>query len=94
MKNKLYNEIKNELKKRRENTKYFNRDFFNKWIQAQKEREKAMQAGKDESYKKDNITLYHSFDPIYESDLYNKNSGCYCEFLAIVHEYNKRLINL
>lgn len=94
MKNKLYNEIKNELKKRRENTKYFNREFFNKWIQAQKERKKAIQAGTDESYIKDNITLFHYFDSIYNSDLYIKNGGCYCEFLTVVSDYNEKLINL
>lgn len=32
------------------------------------------------------------FSLIYSTYLYDKNGGCYCEFLEIVHPYNKRLI--
>ena len=94
MKNKLYNEIKNELKKRRENTKYFNREFFNKWIQAIQENEKNIKDGINDSYKSGYITLYHCYDEIYKSDFYNKNGGCYCEFLAVVMDYKKRLLSV
>lgn len=94
MKNKLYNEIKNELKKRRENVKYFNRDFFNKWIEAVQENEKNIKAGKNDSYKNGCITLYHCYDEIYKSNFYNKNSGCYCEFLAVALDYKKKILNV
>ena len=94
MKKKYYKIIKEELKARRENVKYFNYDFFTKWIEAIQEREKTIKAGIDASYKKGYITLYHFYDEIYSSDFYNKNSCAYCVFLEIENGYRNRLIEL
>lgn len=91
---KLYNAVKAELKSRCSNTSYFTFDFFNVWIQAQKDRDKAFRDGTEQGYEKDGVVLYHFFDPVYKSDFYNKNSVGYCEFLAVVCDYNKSLINL
>lgn len=93
---KYYKIIKAELQKRRENVKYFNMDFFKMYIDAIKAGKAAEDAGtlEKEKYKNGLITLFHYFDPIYTSDFYTKNSGCYCEFLAVVNEYRTRLIEL
>ena len=94
MKKKYYKKIKEELKKRRNNVKYFNYDFFIKWVDAIQEREKTIKAGIDASYVKGYITLYHYYDNIYNSDFYNKNSCAYCEFLEIENNYRNKLIEL
>ena len=93
---KYYNLIKTELKKRRENTKYFNYDFFKTYVAAIQAGKKAADAGKieNERYTKNNIILFHYFDNIYNTPLYIKNGGCYCEFLAVASEYYTRLIEL
>lgn len=96
MTKKYYNIIKAELKRRRENVKYFNLAFFKAYIDAIKAGKAAEDAGtlENEKYKIGLVTLFHYFDPIYTSDFYTKNSGCYCEFLAVVNEYRSRLIEL
>ena len=94
MRKKYYKIIKEELKARRENVKYFNYDFFTKWIEAIQEREKTIKAGIDASYKKGYITLYHYYDNIYKTDFYNKNSAAYCQFLEVVNPYNNRLLTV
>ena len=39
----------------------------------------------DDSYTdEEGIVRYHSFDEVYSSDLYNRNSGTYCEFLSVI----------
>ena len=92
MKKDLYQIIKEELKKRRENVKYFNRAFFNKYVQAIKDYETLKKSGIDDSYKDGIITKYHHYDNIYIDNFYVKNSGCYCEFLAVVSPYYKKII--
>jgi hypothetical protein len=94
MKKRYYKIIKNELQQRRNNTKYFNYTFFVTYIQALKDREKAIKAGLDESYKKGYITLYHYYDEIYKTDFYNKNSAAYCQFLEVVNPYNNKLLTV
>lgn len=93
---KYYNLIKTELKKRRENVKYFNMQFFKLYVDAIQAGKKAVDAGAldNERYTKNNITLYHYYDNIYNTPLYTKNGGCYCEFLAVASEYYTRLIEL
>ena len=82
----LYKSIKEELRRRRGSTKYFNRSFFNSFCDAIRTSKRNREGGVDDSYtdpSDPNVTLYHSFDAIYASDLYNKNSGTYREFLSI-----------
>ena len=38
-----------------------------------------------------NALKNQDFSPLYSTYIYNKNGGCYCEFLELIHPYNKRL---
>lgn len=78
-----YKEIKTELKRRRENTRYFNQAFYKLFREALRNMEKNIEFGVDDSYIRDGVRLFRAYDEIYKSDFYNKNSACYCEFLAI-----------
>ena len=80
-----FNEVKQELKKRRENVKYFNKAFFNTYIDAIRLRKYNLEHDVNDDYVMDGIRLVHCFDPVYNTDFYNKNSACYCEFLSIVY---------
>lgn len=91
MKNDLYSIIKQELKTRCRNIRYFNRDFFNTFTAAAKANRENRKSGIDDSYIKDGyITLYHCYDSVYSSDFYNKNSCAYCEFLSVYLEHNTK----
>lgn len=92
MKKKYYNIIKTELKRRRENTKYFNYAFFEKYIKAIQAYNNNLKAGIDDSYKDGIVTKYHHYDDIYNDKFYMYNGGCYCEFLAVVSDYYNRLL--
>ena len=87
-----YDAIKNELKRRRENTKYYNKSFYKDYKNASETLEKLRENGKlaEDRYEIDGIGYFHSYDKIYASDFYNKNSACYCEFLSIA--YGAKLI--
>ena len=79
-----YQAIKTELKRRRENTRYFTRDFYKTFIACRAAAYRAAEKGSPDRYEKDNVILYHSFDPVYNSRFYQDNGGCYCEFLSII----------
>lgn len=32
------------------------------------------------------------YSPLYSTYFYDKNGGCYCAFLELIHPYNKRII--
>jgi len=80
-----YKKIKDELTRRHEKTTHFTRRFFDDFNTATKNRAYAIKEGIDESYKRGYITLFHSYDPIYASDFYNRNGGAYCAFLEIIN---------
>lgn len=80
-----FKEVKQELKKRRENVKYFNKAFFNAYIDALRLRKYNLENDIDDSYYNGIVKLFHSYDPVYSSDFYIKNSACYCEFLSVVY---------
>lgn len=83
-----YKDIKNELERRSENTRYFTKAFLKTYLQAREARKKAIEENAEDAYiirPEAPITLYKSLDPIYKSDFYSKNSCAYCEFLAIVY---------
>lgn len=86
MKFDYFKECKRRLQDRRENTKYFNRDFFNTFCRCRKDRAAAIKNGIDDSYVLAGVLLFHSWDDVYKSNFYNKNSGCYCEFLSVFCE--------
>lgn len=84
-----YEKIKEELKKRRENTRYFTKKFYNTFLDCMTLSLNFDATGETEKYKykipEENFYRFRYFDPVYKSDFYNKNSGCYCEFLSIYH---------
>ncbi len=79
-----YKAIKTELKRRRENTRYFTRDFYKMFLACRAARYAAAEKGSPDRYEKNGIILYHSYDPVYNSRFYQENSCCYCEFLSII----------
>ena len=80
-----YNQVKTALSKLVKSTKYFNRDFYKRYKKAVQNVSKCLKNGIDDSYEMDGIRLYHSWDDVYSTDFYQKNSCAYCEFLSIVH---------
>lgn len=84
MKIPAFETVKKELNSRRENTKYFTKDFYNTYLKALQTGLRIDEEGKDDSYKKGGITLRHRYDEIYTSKFYQLNSGCYCEFLSVM----------
>lgn len=79
-----FKEAKAELKTRVSSAKYFNKDFYNRYRNALKKTRMCIENGIDDIYEKDGIRLFHSWDDVYTSDFYVKNSCAYCEFLCIV----------
>lgn len=79
-----YKAIKTELQRRRNDTRYFTRDFYKLFLACQATRTAAAKNGSPDRYEKGNVILYHSFDPVYNSRFYQNNGGCYCEFLSVI----------
>ena len=76
--------VKAELEKRRENTKYFTKAFYKAYLDSLRATKKNVEAGVDDSYERDGVRYYHSWDAVYNSKFYQKNGGAYCEFLSVV----------
>lgn len=85
----LFKKSKEELLKRRENLKYFNRKFFQEFLEYERLKLLSIKdqhwVRKREEFLKTNI---------FTSDFYNKNSCCYCEFLSVIHEMEPQLEKL
>lgn len=81
---KTYQEIKQELKHRRNSTKHFTKAFFAQYIEALDTIKKNAEKGIDDSYNDNGIYTRHAYDAIRQSEFYNRNSGAYCEFLSIM----------
>ena len=80
-----YENVKALLSARRHNIKFFNRAFFNAYMKACSIARRNAENEVDDSYTdEEGIVRYHSFDEVYSSDLYNRNSGTYCEFLSVI----------
>lgn len=83
-----YEEVKTELKRRRENVKHFTREFFETYKECNQAAETARAKNETEKHayqkKGENFKRYHFWDKIYNSDFYNLNSCAYCEFLSII----------
>ena len=81
----MYKAIKEELS-RQCNTKYFTKKFFLMFIRAEQSASYNARHGIDDSYRDpecEHIVLRHSFDGVYASDFYIKNSSAYCTFLEL-----------
>lgn len=88
----LYKICREDLKTKRKNIRYCNYSFFEKFIEYQR---LAFLAAKDNKYN-DEYKKYLE-EHIFKTDLYIKNSGCYCEFLSVAYDHKsefKRLLNI
>ncbi len=86
----LYQQIKTELSARRENTRYFNKQFLLDYLEAEKQYRVNRKNGIDNTYELDNVTYTREYDKIYTSDFYRKNGGAYCVFLEIMSARRKK----
>ena len=80
-----YRKIKDELIRRKEKTTHFTKQFLSDYIECVKSRKYTLENDIDDSYKIGNVTYYHSWDKVYNSKFYQKNSCGYCVFLEIVN---------
>jgi len=80
-------EVKTALKKRGANTRFFNKTWYETFIECI-EKGAAVPARllDNEKYTEGNVTLFRYMIPVYESDFYNKNSTGYCEFLEVYRD--------
>ena len=85
----LYKICKEDLKTKRKNIRYCNYSFFEKFIEYQR---LAFLAAKNSKYN-DEYKKYLE-EHIFKTDLYNKNSGCYCEFLSVTYDHIDEFKNL
>lgn len=82
---KGYHECKKELRERCESTKYFNQKFYKTFRGAVLMTAWKLKHEIEDVYTDENgIIRQHSYDEVYKSDFYNKNSCAYCAFLEIV----------
>ena len=81
---KSYLELKKEMKESGIDTKYFNRKFYDAFYSARLMVSWKIKNNIEDCYYKDGILLRHSYDAVYASDFYNKNSCSYCAFLELI----------
>lgn len=93
-KKKVYEEMKQELKRYCGDTRYFNMAFFEKYLSAQKKTLLNMKNGIDDHYEKNGIIFWHSYDEIYDSVFYQKNSSTYCAFLEIASWNRNKVLSV
>ena len=85
----MYQRIKAELLRRRENPRYFTRAFLNTFESSTRRFEILRESGIDDSYFFGHVRLHHSMDPVYNSEFYRLNGCAYCEFLSIYYSIKK-----
>ena len=79
-------DAKRELVKRGQNTRYFCKKFFDIYTACYKQATENQEKGVDAFYTDENGVLKNgAYNPIFETDFYNKNSCAYCEFLCIIN---------
>ena len=86
----LYQQIKAELSAKRENTRYFNKQFLLDYLEAEKQYRVNRKNGIDNTYQVGNIRYTREYDKIYTSNFYRKNGGAYCVFLEIMNARRKK----
>lgn len=86
----LYQQIKAELSAKRENTRYFNKQFLLDYLEAENSIRVNRKNGIDNTYELDNVTYTREYDKIYTSEFYRKNGGAYCVFLEIMSARRKK----
>ena len=86
----LYQQIKSELKAKHYSTKYFSKDFLEKYIKMQNII-KSMNYEEYQQYEyrnNKNILTSHLWDEITNSKFYKHNNCCYCAFLELSKSHN------
>lgn len=86
----FYQEIKAELKTKRESIKYFTKQFFLDYLEAKKLFTENYKRGIDNTYKIDHVIYTHEYDKVYSSKFYQENGGAYCAFLEIINQREKK----
>lgn len=86
----LYQQIKAELSAKRENIRYFNKQFLLDYLEAEKQYRANQKNKIDNTYQVGNIRYTREYDKIYTSDFYRKNGGAYCVFLEIMSARRKK----
>lgn len=74
---KTYEDIKKELKRRKENTAYFTPSFYQLYTGTYN----AIETGSASA---------DPWEPVRNTEFYNKNSCAYCEFLSVFIEMNTK----
>lgn len=89
-KKELFNTCKQDLKKSIGSTKYFDLKFFDDFLEYQRLKFKV------DVDDKNSVNEFHKYllDHIFSSDLYNKNSPCYCELLSVAWSREKEFKRL
>jgi hypothetical protein len=72
--------VRDDLRKRRNNTKYFNRAVYNAYIEAYKTRCRNIEAGTQ-------TADFSEYREVWKTPFYNKNEGAYCEFQCVLCDY-------
>lgn len=77
------------------NTRYFTKDFYDKFVIANWEITNNIRNGRNDFTEWNGITVHAPYIPIFGTDFYNKNGGAYCHFLEIhnqvvKNEYERR----
>ena len=85
----MYQRIKAELLRRHCKTSHFTRAFLNAFESSSRRFQFLRESGIDDSYFSGHVRLFHSMDPVYNSEFYRLNGSAYCEFLEIYHSIKK-----
>ena len=71
-----------------EKTTHFTKAFVESYKNARAKSKFCIENEIDDSYYSGIVRLYHSWDDVYDSRFYQKNSTAYCKFLEIANEMN------
>lgn len=69
-----------------ERTTHFTKAFVESYKNARAKSKFCIENEIDDSYYSGIVKLYHSWDEVYNSKFYQKNSCAYCKFLEIAYE--------
>lgn len=86
MKRITYKQARAELSARCRNIKYFNKPFFDLYCKCLEKTRENVEKEIDDSFQlAPGVVGFRSWEPVYNSRLYQDNSGVYCEFLSVVY---------
>ena len=81
-----FEQVKQELATRVSSVRHFTRAFYQLYLSClEKTRYNAENDIDDSFMLSENVRGYKSWEPVYNSLFYQKNSAAYCEFLSVVY---------